>query len=73
MSTKESILFTHFSTTLTLIEMGLSYTEVKNLSDTEVTMLLATNAAFHEYKNEQMERNSVHQQAASHPTHPKGY
>jgi len=73
-STKESILFTHFSTALTLLEMGLTYTEIKNLSDVEVTLLLATNASFHAFKNEQMERNAMHQQAASsHPQRPKGY
>ena len=74
MSTKESILFTHFATTLTLLEMGLSYTEVQTLSTLEINMLLATNASFHEFKNEQMERNAKHQQAASsHPTPPRGY
>ena len=74
MSTKESILFTHFTTTLTLLEIGLNYTEIQNLNTTEIVMLLATNASFHELKNEQMERNAKHQQAAtSHPQFPRRF
>ena len=74
MSTKESILFTHFATTLTLMEIGLNYTEIQDLSTMEATMLLAMNASFSEYKQEQLDRNAKHQQAASsHPTFPKGY
>jgi len=73
-STKESILFTHFTTTLTLLDMGLNYTEIQNLNTTEIVMLLATNASFNELKNEQMERNAKHQQAASsHPQFPRRF
>jgi hypothetical protein len=37
-------------------------------------MLIATHLSFEEYKNEQMERNAKHQQAANaHPKFPKGY
>ena len=32
MSTKESVLFTHFSTTLALLSLGLSYKEIKELA-----------------------------------------
>ncbi len=74
MSTKESIIYSHFATTLTLLGLGLTFTEIKNLSDTEVTMLIATHLSFEEYKGEQMERNAKHQQAAgAHPNFPKGY
>ncbi len=74
MSTKESILFAHFTTTLTLLEIGLTYTEIQNLNTTEIVMLLATNASFQELKNEQMERNAKHQQAAaSHPQFPNRF
>ena len=74
MSTKESILFTHFTTTLTLLEIGLNYTEIQNLNTTEIVMLLATNASFNELKNEQMERNAKHQEVANaHPKFPRGY
>ena len=74
MSTKESILYSHFATTLTLLGLGLTYTEIKNLSDTEVTMIIATHLAFEDFKGEQMERNAKHQQAASsHPKFPRGY
>ena len=73
MSTKESVLFTHFATTLTLLNLGLNYSEIKELDNTEVTMFLAMNQSFEEYKKEQMERNQRHQQASqSHPRFPKG-
>ena len=74
MSTKESILFTHFTTTLTLLEIGLNYTEIQNLNVTEIVMLLATNASIQELKNEHIERNAKHQQAAaSHPQFPSRF
>ncbi len=72
MSTKESVLFTHFATTLTLLNLGLTYNEIKKLDNTEVTMFLAMNQSFEEYKKEQMDRNARHQEAAkSHPKFPK--
>ena len=72
MSTKESVLFTHFATTLTLLNLGLTYSEIKKLDNTEVTMFLAMNQSFEEYKKEQMDRNASHQEAArSHPKFPK--
>tara|TARA_Y100001951_G_C11162827_1_gene195760 strand:- start:157 stop:327 length:171 start_codon:yes stop_codon:yes gene_type:complete len=56
------------------MEIGLNYTEIQDLSTMEATMLLAMNASFSEYKQEQLDRNAKHQQAASsHPTFPKGY
>jgi hypothetical protein len=56
------------------LEIGLNYTEIQNLNTTEIVMLLATNASFHELKNEQMERNAKHQQAAtSHPQFPRRF
>tara|TARA_Y100000004_G_scaffold157139_1_gene182627 strand:+ start:183 stop:401 length:219 start_codon:yes stop_codon:yes gene_type:complete len=71
-STKESVLFTHFATTLTLLNLGLTYNEIKKLDNTEVTMFLAMNQSFEEYKKEQMDRNARHQEAAkSHPKFPK--
>ena len=72
MATKESVLFTHFATTLTLLNLGLTYSEIKKLDNTEVTMFLAMNQSFEEYKKEQMDRNARHQEAArSHPKFPK--
>jgi|TARA_R110000824_G_scaffold104001_4_gene246873 hypothetical protein len=72
-STKESVLFTHFATTLTLLGLGLSYKEIKELDHTEAMMFLATHQSFEEYKKEQMERNARHQEAAqSHPKFSKG-
>ncbi len=70
MSTKESVLFTHFATTLTLLNLGLNYSEIKELDNTEVMMFLAMNQSFEELKKEQMERNHRHQEATqSHPKH----
>ena len=72
MSTKESVLFTHFATTLTLLNLGLTYSEIKKLDNTEVTMFLAMNQSFEEYKKEQMDSTARHQEAArSHPKFPK--
>ena len=64
MSTKESVLFTHFSTTLALLSLGLSYKEIKELDNTEAVMFLAMNQALEEFRKEQMERNARHQEAA---------
>ena len=69
MSTKESVLFTHFSTTLALLNLGLSYKEIKELDNTEAIMFLAMHQSLEEFKNEQMERNARHQEAArAHPS-----
>jgi len=73
-ATKEAILYTHYVTTLALLDMGLSYTEIKNLSNTETVMLTAVQASLNEYRNEQMERNAKHQEAANaHPKFPRRY
>ena len=46
--------------------------KIKKLDNTEVTMFLAMNQSFEEYKKEQMDRNARHQEAArSHPKFPK--
>jgi len=72
-STKESIIFSHYATVLTLLTIGLSFADIKNLSTTEATMLLATYTSIEEYKQEQMDRNAKHRQAASYPQHPSAY
>ncbi len=36
-------------------------------------MLLATYTSIEEYKQEQMDRNAKHRQAASHPQYPSAY
>ena len=70
MSTKESVLFTHFATTLTLLNLGSSYKEIKELDNTEAAMFLAMSHSLEDYKSEQMERQQRHQEAAkAHPTH----
>ena len=58
-------MFAHYATVLTLLSMGLSLTEVKNLSSTEANLLLAMNVSVEEYKQEQMERSAKHQQAST--------
>lgn len=73
MSTKESIIFSHYATVLTLLTIGLSFADIKNLSTTEATMLLATYTSIEEFKQEQMDRNAKHRQAASHPQYPSAY
>ncbi len=72
MSTQESIIFTHYATMLTLLDMGLSYTEIKELSDREANMLLAMQTALQEFKNEGMEKQAKMQQAASSHPNPMG-
>ena len=54
MSTKESVLFTHFSTTLALLSLGLSYKEIKELDNTEAVMFLAMNQALEELEKKLM-------------------
>jgi len=71
-STQESIIFTHYATMLTLLDMGLSYTEIKELSDREANMLLAMQTALQEFKNEGMEKQAKMQQAASSHPNPMG-
>ncbi len=74
MSTRESILYTHYATLLTLLRLGLNYTEVQDMSEAEINMMLATNAAIEEFKNETMERQSKMAQANNaHPTPPRGF
>ena len=34
-----------------LLGLGLTYTEIKNLSDTEVTMIIATHLAFEDFES----------------------
>ena len=58
MSTQESIIFTHYATMLTLLDMGLNYTEIKQLSDREANMFLAMQTALQEFKNESMEKQA---------------
>jgi|TARA_R100000458_G_scaffold43215_1_gene41150 hypothetical protein len=57
---------------LTLLDMGLSYTEIKELSDREANMLLAMQTALQEFKNEGMEKQAKMQQAASSHPNPMG-
>lgn len=74
MSTKESVLFINYATMLTLLDMGLTYTEIKNLSNTEIVMFSAMYASIQDFKNEQIERNAKHQQTANaHPTFPRRF
>jgi len=73
-STRESILYTHYATVLTLLRLGLSYTEIQDMSEAEINMMLATNASIEELKNETMERQQKMAQANNaHPTLPKGF
>ena len=74
MSTRESILYTHYATMLTLFKIGLSYTEIQDMSEVDINMMLATNAAIEELKNETMERQQKMTQANNaHPKLPKGF
>ena len=74
MSTRESILYSHYATVLTLLRLGLSYTELQDMSEAEINMMLATNASIEELKNETMERQQKMTQANNaHPKLPKGF